>query len=67
MTFRTSRPTGSAALLSALDTVEALASAGTCAVPEKPTLEMLAAGSRAGAVSVETAWNIYQAMLKTAP
>jgi len=37
------------------------------AVPEKPTLEMLAAGSAAGGVSVEAAWNIYQAMLKAAP
>ncbi len=54
-------------MLSALDTVEALANAGTRAVPEKPTLEMLAAGSRASGVSVETAWEIYQAMLKTAP
>lgn len=35
-------------------------------VPEKPTTEMLAAGSMAGGVSVETAWNIYQAMLKAA-
>ncbi len=67
MSIRTPRPTASVAFLSALDTVEALASAGARAVPEKPTLEMLAAGSRAGAVSVETAWNIYQAMLKTAP
>ncbi len=67
MSIRTLRPTGSVALLGALDTVEALASAGTRAVPEKPTLEMLAAGSRAGAVSVETVWDIYQAMLKTAP
>ncbi len=54
-------------MLSALDTVEALANARTRAVPEKPTLEMLAAGSRAGGVSVGTAWEIYQAMLKTAP
>lgn len=36
-------------------------------VPEKPTTAMLAAGSMAGGVSVETAWNIYQAMLKAAP
>lgn len=33
-------------------------------VPEKPSMEMLATGSKAGGVSVETAWNIYQAMLK---
>lgn len=67
MSTRTPRPTGSAALLGALDTVEALANAGARAVPEKPTLEMLAAGSRAGGVSVKTVWGIYQAMLKTAP
>lgn len=67
MNTRTQKPAGSAALLGALDTVEALANAGTRAVPEKPTLEMLAAGSRAGGVSVETAWGIYQAMLRTAP
>ncbi len=66
MNARTQRQTGSAALLGALDTVEALANAGTRSVPEKPTLEMLAAGSRAGGVSVETAWGIYQAMLKAA-
>jgi hypothetical protein len=36
-------------------------------VPEKPTTAMLAAGSTTGNVSVETAWNIYQAMLKAAP
>lgn len=35
-------------------------------VPEKPTTEMLAAGSLAGGVSVETAWNIYRAMLRAA-
>lgn len=37
------------------------------AVPEKPTLDMLAAGSRAGRVPVETVWNIWRAMLKAAP
>lgn len=36
-------------------------------VPEKPTTAMLAAGSMAGGISVKTAWNIYQAMLKAAP
>lgn len=38
-----------------------------CAVPEKPTLDMLAAGSKAGHVPVETVWNIWRAMLKAAP
>lgn len=37
------------------------------AVPEKPTLDMLAAGARAGRVPVETVWNIWRAMLKAAP
>ena len=35
-------------------------------VPEKPTTDMLTAGSIAGGVSVEAAWDIYQAMLKAA-
>jgi hypothetical protein len=35
------------------------------AVPTKPSLEMLTAGARAGSVSVETAWKIYQAMIGT--
>jgi len=33
-------------------------------VPLKPSAAMLAAGARAGGVSVETAWKIYQAMIK---
>jgi len=40
---------------------------GTRLVPEKPTLDMLTSGSLAGGVSVETAWNIWQAMLKAVP
>ncbi|WP_448203967.1 hypothetical protein [Azospirillum sp. sgz302134] len=35
-------------------------------VPLKPTAGMLAAGSRAGGVSVETAWKIYLAMINEA-
>ena len=35
-------------------------------VPLKPSAAMLAAGARAGGVSVEVAWKIYQAMIKTA-
>ncbi len=35
-------------------------------VPLKPTAAMLAAGSRAGGVSVEVAWKIYLAMLNEA-
>ena len=34
-------------------------------VPEKPSMEMLTAGSLAGGVSVESAWNIWQAMLRS--
>ncbi|MDR3516176.1 MAG: hypothetical protein P4M00_10180 [Azospirillaceae bacterium] len=33
-------------------------------VPVKPTLEMLTAGARAGNVTVETVWRIFQAMIK---
>ena len=33
-------------------------------VPLKPSATMLAAGARAGGVSVEVAWKIYQAMIK---
>ncbi|WP_207460157.1 hypothetical protein [Azospirillum sp. SYSU D00513] len=32
-------------------------------VPLKPSAAMLASGSRAGGVSVEVAWKIYQAMI----
>ncbi|WP_029009191.1 hypothetical protein [Azospirillum halopraeferens] len=35
-------------------------------VPLKPSAAMLASGSRAGGVSVETAWKIYLAMLNEA-
>lgn len=37
------------------------------AVPAKPTAAMLAEGARAGAVSLNTAWQVYQAMLRQAP
>lgn len=49
-----------------LGSVEPLPRRSERTVPEKPTTEMLAAGSIAGGVSVEAAWNIYQAMLKAA-
>lgn len=49
----------------------ALAAAGamseaspSAVVPLKPTAAMLAAGARAGHVTVETAWKIYQAMIR---
>lgn len=56
-----------AALQDGRGSFEPLPRPGDRAVPEKPTTEMLAAGSIAGGVSVETAWNVYQAMLKAAP
>ncbi|WP_448192702.1 hypothetical protein [Azospirillum sp. sgz301742] len=34
-------------------------------VPLKPSAAMLAAGARAGGVTVEAAWKIYQAMIKS--
>lgn len=36
-------------------------------VPTKPSLDMLTAGSRAGGVSVQKAWEIYMAMLRSMP
>tara|TARA_Y100000588_G_scaffold308186_1_gene332624 strand:- start:135 stop:386 length:252 start_codon:yes stop_codon:yes gene_type:complete len=36
-------------------------------VPAKPSLDMLTAGSSAGGVSVQKAWEIYMAMLRSAP
>jgi hypothetical protein len=56
----------STALNSALDMVSALSEAGLTVVPVKPTMEMLASGSCAGDVSVETAWRVYQAMIAVA-
>lgn len=47
----------------ALNVVEAMGDAGLTAVPLKPSAAMLAAGARAGGVTVETAWKIYQAMI----
>jgi hypothetical protein len=35
-------------------------------VPTKPTAAMLAAGARAGNVSVEIAWRVFQAMVQAA-
>jgi len=64
-----SRSNGAAAatLHDNLAVIEPIPRSGNRTVPEKPTTEMLAAGSIAGGVSVEAAWNIYQAMLKTTP
>lgn len=38
--------------------------AGVVIVPGKPTAAMLAAGARAGGVTVEVAWRVYQAMIR---
>lgn len=43
-----------------------LADVSSTSVPLKPTAAMLADGSRAGGVTVEVAWRIYQAMLRAA-
>lgn len=42
-----------------------IAEMSTTAVPLKPSALMLAEGSRAGGVSVETAWRIYLAMIRS--
>jgi hypothetical protein len=41
-------------------------SSGSQTVPKKPSARMLAAGARAGDVSVEIAWKVYQAMIQEA-
>ena len=53
----------SSALEYALTVVEAVSETGLTTVPVKPSVAMLTAGARAGQVSVETAWRIYQAMI----
>lgn len=40
---------------------------GQIRVPAKPSLDMLTAGSSAGGVSVQKAWEIYMAMLRSTP
>ena len=66
MNIRRSNKAETALLSDNTGTVEPVARRGERSVPEKPTTEMLAAGSIVGNVSVATAWNIYQAMLKAA-
>ncbi|ACJ00231.1 hypothetical protein [Rhodospirillum centenum] len=65
-TLENIRPEMSETLRNALDTVEQMGMYGLTAVPVKPTAEMLLAGARAGGIGVETAWAVYQAMLKAA-
>lgn len=57
-------PTDARTMQSALNTpIGVLCDPSQTAVPLKPSAAMLAAGSRAGGVSVEIAWKIYQAMI----
>jgi hypothetical protein len=67
MNIRRPQTDGNAALQDESDRIDLLPCRGTRTVPEKPTLDMLTSGSLAGGVSVEDAWNIWQAMLKMAP
>lgn len=50
----------------ALEVVSAYGQNGMAVVPAKPSAAMLAAGARAGDVSVEVAWRVYQAMVSEA-
>lgn len=52
---------------SANDSVEPVPLSDHVHVPAKPSLDMLTAGSSAGGVSVQKAWEIYMAMLRSAP
>lgn len=48
------------------ESVDVSLPAGQLQVPAKPSLDMLTAGSNAGGVSVQKAWDIYMAMLRSA-
>ncbi|AWU94507.1 hypothetical protein [Azospirillum ramasamyi] len=50
-------------LAASITAMGTLCEPGQTAVPLKPSATMLAAGARAGGVSVEVAWKIYQAMI----
>ncbi len=65
-TAEASGSTHSKALDYALDMVEAMADSGQVAVPVKPSPTMLAAGVKAGGVTVVTVWKIYHAMIAAA-
>lgn len=67
MNIRGPKTEGNTALQDDSNPVDLLPRRGMRTVPEKPTLDMLTSGSMAGGVSVETAWNIWQAMLKMVP
>lgn len=58
---------GAASIISgATSVVDTAVEQMTTAAPLKPSAAMLAAGSRAGGVSVEIAWKIYLAMVREA-
>ena len=59
-------PSRSQALNFALDMVSGMAESDQIALPAKPTPAMLAAGARAGSVTVITVWKIYRAMVGAA-
>ncbi|CAO3415374.1 hypothetical protein [Azospirillum endophyticum] len=52
-----------ASLGTSVTAMGALCEPGQTMVPLKPSATMLAAGARAGGVSVEVAWKIYQTMI----
>ncbi|MEI6558577.1 MAG: hypothetical protein WCO00_09220 [Rhodospirillaceae bacterium] len=56
----------SSALDFALGMVRLMADSGQISLPAKPTPAMLAAGAKAGGVSVIVAWKIYHAMVEAA-
>lgn len=61
-TLKTHQPLDGA-LNTSVTAMGALCEPGHTAVPLKPSATMLASGARAGGVSVEVAWKIYQAMI----
>lgn len=62
----TAKRADSEAMEFALEVVSAYGQNGMAVVPTKPSAAMLAAGARAGEVSVEVAWRVYQAMVSEA-
>lgn len=67
MNIHTPQTEGNVALRADSERIQMLPRRGMRNVPEKPTLDMLTSGSLAGGISVEAAWNVWQAMLKAAP
>ncbi len=63
MTTLKPHPSLDGALNASVTAMGALCEPGHTAVPLKPSATMLASGARAGGVSVEVAWKIYQAMI----